>query len=275
MPAALLAALVYHSPAITIVLSIDGIVLHCNAAACHATGFSEKELLGKNFWALLFPGKLFAQVPRFMSATHPAQLVGKDVAMVMRTRDGKERVVAWTKVVHERGGQGDAKSRAIICFGTDLTDRLVDSDLGNKSAGPNGNRGAGDDNFVPFGPGVGNAGSVDYSDSEVITPIAISPPALAADGTACGAAIQQVHEFLTEIDKRMEQLTAAFTRGEFDGLAGIAGGLRDGARACGLLDFSARAEKLHVAATSGAIDHVAGLVEQIVNMCRPGKQPGT
>src|SRR3982750_265049 len=57
-----------HLPFLVAHVTVDGVVLHCNPATSHLTGYEERELVGKNFWGLLFPGKLFAQVPKFVSS---------------------------------------------------------------------------------------------------------------------------------------------------------------------------------------------------------------
>lgn len=260
----LLEAIYRHLPAVVVVLTSDGLVLHCNPAAERVTGFTESELRGKNFWAMLFPGRLFAQVPRFISSIHPAALLANDVAMALKTKDGKERVVAWSRITQEGGATANATARwTMVCFGTDLTDRLNASDAQTAARGAR-------EQETPFGPGVGNAGTVD---GELVMPIAISPPILPGEiGANGGVAIQQVHEFLTGIEERVEALETAFSLGEMGNLAGIAAGLRSGAHACGLLDFSQRAEMLHAAAARGEIEQVSSLVQQIVAMVRPQRE---
>ncbi|MCL2647072.1 MAG: PAS domain-containing protein [Phycisphaerales bacterium] len=261
----LLAAMYAHAPMIVVVMTTDGQVLHCNEAATRATGYSESELTGQNFWSLLFPGRLFAQVPRFISAVHPGQLMGKDASLMMRTRDGRERMVAWTHMRHE-----DANGRKmIVCFGTDLTERLLAADLADKpTEGRGGGSGRGE---VKGGREAWTAIDQDESeeegvDGEVVIPLFVSPPPLPSDSSYGGSsAIQQVHEFLTGIDARMEALHMAFSQRDLADLTTIAAALRDGAQACGLLDFSARAEKLCTAVNCGEIDEVNGLVQKIVS----------
>jgi hypothetical protein len=229
------------------------------------TGYSEGEMLGQNFWALLFPGRLFAQVPRFISAVHPAGLLASDVAMVIKTKLGQERVVAWSRINQESAGMnvpGPTESApAIICFGTDLTDRLNAADA-ETAAGSvrKDDPVTGPENALPV-------------DGDIVTPLAISPPILSGDASGNPlAAIQQVHEFLTGIEERVEALETAFSQGEMANLAGIAAGLRSGAHACGLLTFSTRAEQLHAAASRGALEQVSTLVHQIVGMVKPDRE---
>ena len=240
----LLAAMYAHAPMIVVVMTTDGQVLHCNAAATRSTGYTESELVGRNFWSTLFPGRLFAQVPRFISTTHPGQIMGKDASMLMRTRDGKERVATWTHMLHE-----DADGhKTLVCFGTDLTDRLLDADLADKPVEEK------------------REGGVDHAsseiDGEVVTPLFVSPPALPSDSSA---AIQQMHEFLTEIDARMATLRMASSQEDLADLTTIATALRDGSQ----LDFAARAEKLCTTASCSEMDEARELVQKIVNMCNP------
>ncbi len=255
-------------PVVVVHLTMDGVVLHCNPEAVRVTGYSEAELVGKNFWALMFPGRLFVQVPKFISAVHPVQVLMNDVPMTMRTREGKERVIAWTRFAHEEsvGSSGEANLRSMICVGKDLTDRLVDADnAGQPEKGASGQAGGALSEMTGvFGPRVGNGGTVD---GDVVTPIAISPrvPLPAENGTT---AIQQVHEFLEGMDGRVAALESALFYGELANLALIAEGLSSGAHACGLLDFSTSTEELRKAATLGEMQQVTNLVNEIVSMCR-------
>ncbi len=256
--AELLAELYRHLPVLVVHLTLDGTVLHCNPEVARVTGYGEAELFGRNFWSVLFPGRLFAQVPKFISAMQPFQAIANDIPMTLRTQDGKERVIAWSRFSHEEG-TGSGVEKSIICIGKDLTDRLLDSDNVDQPARIQGK------GSIAFGPPIGNVGTVD---GDIIMPLAISPPA-PIPGENGGAAIQQVHEFLTQIHVRVEAMESAFLRGEIASVAGIAAGLRNGAHACGLLDFSTRAEHLRQAATSGTLENVTSLVQEIVTLCRP------
>lgn len=246
-------------------LSTDGIVLHCNPETQRVTGYERCELVGKNFWATLFPGRLFAQVPRFISPTAPSPLL-RDTPMTIRTRDGRDRVIAFSRFFHTAGGAldlQDVPARTLVCIGVDLTDRLIDADKVHA-----------DDGFVPFGPNVGNAGAVD---GEIITPLAISPPALpGALGAGSGAAngregaaevIRQVQDYLALIDARMAALHEAAARGELDHLSALAAAVGEGARTRAA-DFSGRAAALESAAAKPVMAPIVPLVEQIVALYR-------
>src|SRR5436190_251589 len=127
-PHTLLADLFRQLPFLVIHTTSDGTVLHCNPEVLRVSGFAESELLGKNAWAVLFPGKLFAQVPRFISLLEPSLLL-KDVPMTIRTKEGRERVIAFSRYQHLSLVENTAEvARTFICVGTDITDRLLDAD---------------------------------------------------------------------------------------------------------------------------------------------------
>ena len=255
----LLANLYQHLPVLVIHMTTDGTVLHCNPEAVRVTGYGEAELVGKNFWGMLFPGRLFAQVPKFISAIHPVQALAKDVAMTLRTKAGQERTVAFSRFVHDLpggigGGHGGEGARSVVCIGNDLTDRLLESDKGHLNALP------------ADATALGAAGDVE---GEVVIPLAITPAPMGGEHAA--AAIQQVHEFLTEVEVRVASLEKAFSDGEMMSIASIAEGLHSGSHACGLLAFSTRAERLRAAALTGAAKEVVVLVNEIVGLCKAGK----
>jgi PAS domain S-box-containing protein len=255
----LLLSVYQHLPVVVLQLTMDGMVLNMNPEAVRVLGYAERELAGKNFWSVLFPGRLFAQVPRFMSAADPMQQFARDVPMTVRTKDGRDRVLAWTR--HVQNGTGSLKM--LLCMGVDLTDRLTTADLAAATG-----RGQSAELPEPTVMGVGNGGTVD---SETVTPIAITPPAAGSPAVA----IAQVHEFLTEVAVRVEALQAAYARGEMEQLAGIAETLGQGAYACGLLGFSARAERLHVAASGRALGEVTALVKEIAALVQHGGAAGS
>jgi hypothetical protein len=275
-------------------LTADGIVLHCNPETVRVTGYLTGELVGKNFWATLFPGRLFAQVPKFIPASWsgmggegggaaggdgaagvwggPPPLM-RDRPMTIRTRSGEERVVAFTRFEAARNGAaegaageaGAGGARTLVCVGVDLTDRLLDADKADQPppAGGDGPLGV----FEAFA-GAGGGGD------DVVTPLAVSPPlahgrAGRGDGGEAGDAVGQVHEFLTQVDERMAALLAAHEAGALGTVAAMAEKLKAGAAACGLLAFSARAEALHQAATRAALDPVRALVGEMAALYRP------
>ena len=218
-----------------------------------ADGVCRRGTVGRNMWAKLFPGRLFKQVPKFASAVHvggnAGEIVGRDVPMAIRMKDGRERVLGWTRFVHE-DGHGD---KTMVCLGVDLTDRLMAADC----------------NATETDIGVGDAGTVE---GDVVMPIAITPPRANAADVARNEAIEKVHGFLMEMEGQAAALQTAFSpRGDADAAAGGGMTWAQGAHACGLLELSMRVEKLCAAATVGSAGKVAGLMRDVVGMCRGGQ----
>lgn len=271
---AFLLSLYEQMPMLVVRIRADGVVLQINPEATRVTGYRAEELLGHNFWAMMFPGRLFSQVPKFISAVDPSPLL-RDMPMTLRTKCGTERTIAWTRFVLNSGPEG----KTWVCIGSDLTDRLLESDkLGNVVV-TGGNAGAVQDKDT--GTLLSPLNDIGQSSEEnllkpvagdFVQPLAISPPLLSigADG---GQAIQDVHEFLMQVETRIGALEQAFLQGQMGHVASLSDMLRNGAHACGLLAFSSAAQRLHSAANTGALDAVTMRVQELVGMAK-GQQGG-
>jgi PAS domain S-box-containing protein len=198
-------------PLLVFHVTTDGMVLHCNPEACRVTGYTENELLAQNIWGLLFPGRLFAQVPRFISLIEPSPLL-KDVPMTIRRKDGGERIIGFSRYLHTNATvpEGGPVLRSFIVVGVDLTDRLLEADRAQipESAQPSASSGV-----QAFGPHIGNAGAID---SEIVTPIAISPRPLKMSGPC---PIEQVREALARVETHSHCVEGAFAEGSLQTLA--------------------------------------------------------
>ena len=76
---------------------------------------------------------------------------------------------------------------------------MSDADIQNPDHGPS---------LTAFGPHIGNAGAID---SEIVTPIAISPKALGATGPC---PIEQVRDGLAQVDTYINCVCGAFAESE-------------------------------------------------------------
>jgi PAS domain S-box-containing protein len=164
------AELFAHLPVLVVRLSAAGIVLDMNAAVTRVTGYERSELLGRNWWSTLFPGKLFQQVPRFMSARSEAALF-RDTPLTLRCKDGSERIVAWNRYARDADWaalQDGKTATEWVCIGTDLTQRLDDADRAAASA-------AIDEPPIEQGDPIEQAGA-DQVAGDFIEPLAILPP---------------------------------------------------------------------------------------------------
>src|SRR4051812_15906420 len=260
----LLADIYRHLPFLVFHITTDGIVLHCNPEACRVTGYPEHELVGKNLWGALFPGKLFAQVPRFISLVEPAALL-KDVPMSIRTRDGAERVIGWSRYIHSdiaKAGDGDSAPRSFICVGVDLTDRLLNSD---RDQLPAADKSAGTPSGKAISPHIGNAGTVD---SEIVTPIAISPR---PPGTTGPCPIEQVREGLARVETHMHCMRTAFDQGETQALAAFKKVLQAGTARQDIIAWRmlVLGNERHLRACSRSLGTIRARVDELLTLHKP------
>ena len=233
-----------HLPLLVVQLTLDGMVLSVNEQTSRVTGYAIAELVGKNWWGTMFPGKLFKQVPKFISVVDPGGVL-RDVPMVIATKDGQQRTIAWTRFTRELPTGG----RETVLIGMDLTDRLSAADR-----------------EAALGADAKAEVRAEEVDGSFVKPIAASPPKLAADHGH--QAIQEVHEFLTQVDQRIDALEAALSQGELDEVASLANRLMDGAHACGLLNVSTIAARLYHAAAQGSTVVVTREINDLVALCR-------
>lgn len=203
-------------PVLVVRLTTDGIVLEINTQVTLVTGFAPDQLVGKNFWATLFPGKLFAQVPRFISPVAPWGLF-RDYPMAIRTRNGVEKIIAWTRFMRaadsetKGGGGGKSTRQEIICIGQDLTQRLTDAEKKLVDQ----QKAKGQEELDVRAAGVakqnhgesrdGEPGKINEVEGETIEPLAISPPR-PPGGTVTPEALAHLQESLEALGQRMASL---------------------------------------------------------------------
>jgi PAS domain S-box-containing protein len=230
-----------HLPLLIVQLTVDGIVVSVNNEVCKITGYSNEDIVGQNWWGTMFPGKLFRQVPKFISAVAPVIGGGvlRDVPMMVAAKDGQLRTIAWTRFTRDSQTGGNE----IVLIGMDLTDRLTDADR----------------------EATGEA-TVDGIEGTIVTPILASPPKLSEDHGL--KAIQEVHEFLSQVETRIDALEGALMIGELEHVATLAGQLDAGAHACGLLHVSSAARRVYLAAAHGEISDVTRGINDLVGLCR-------
>lgn len=250
-------------------LTADGVVQQCNPEVSRATGYAFSELVGRNFWALLFPGRLFAQVPRFVSAVNPNPLL-RDMPLTLRTKGGQERTIAWTRFfvpaersAGEDAGAGQAK-RSLVCVGVDLTDRLLDSDkLPNLvvGSGPTVDEGGRPGTTVQSGRESGG----EVVEGTFVTPLAVSPPAINV-GEDGGQSIKDVQEHLGQVIERAASLQQTYEQSQSappSSLPATGGEDRGGA-----LRFALAADRMHTLDSMGSIEQLVQCVDELVTLCK-------
>lgn len=237
-------------PVMVVRLTTDGIVLEINTQVTLVTGYAADQLVGRNFWATLFPGKLFAQVPRFISPTAPWGLF-RDYPMALRTRNNVEKIIAWTRFLRHvptppanPGANpsppptGSGRDE-IVCLGFDLTNRLTAAesqlveqlrtgDFGKKCGTPADNSTPSflDPNFVASldpellqvcGIPADHCAPKDGGDCGTIEPLAISPPP-PPSGTVTPEALANLQQALDRLAERLHDLQVAVASGQTDRL---------------------------------------------------------
>jgi PAS domain S-box-containing protein len=257
-PHSFLADVYRQLPFLVIHVTSDGMVLHCNPETCKVTGYAENELIGQNLWATLFPGRLFAQVPRFITLREPSPLL-KDLPMTIRTKAGRERIIGFSRYLHTdvTAAPGDGFLRTFLCVGVDLTDRLLDAE---RAQLPEGAPAAGNSEGKAFGPHIGNAGAID---SEIVTPIAISPKALKASGPC---PIEQVREAMARVETHGHCVEGAFDEGALQTLAAYQVTAGHYPEVMGLFGAD---EVEHLGACEKSLGEIRARVEEVLTVHRP------
>lgn len=109
--------IVSDSPLLIVAMSVDGAVEFANAAVTHVTGYQPEELIGRNWWRLLYSGDEYAQVETLLA--DEANFRVRDYQMTLTTKDRQKRVVAWNAA-----NILDSRKRVttIVGIGRDVTD---------------------------------------------------------------------------------------------------------------------------------------------------------
>ena len=88
--------LIETTPCLVCRLSGDGRVLAVNSYALDVTGYPADELLGKNWWDLLYPGEHRDQVDGLYRRFERGEV--RDYEMRLVSRDGGTRIVRWNSL---------------------------------------------------------------------------------------------------------------------------------------------------------------------------------
>lgn len=91
-------------PVAVIRLTPEGVILSMNPEAEHLTGYTTDQIIGRNFWATMFPGKLFQQVPKFISFSRLNQTV-RNQQMTLKRKDASECTLLISRFMHQAEDQ--------------------------------------------------------------------------------------------------------------------------------------------------------------------------
>ena len=106
-------------PAAICVIARDGITRFVNPAAQRITGYRWEEIVGKNWWRVLYPGEQYHDVDRLFDEFAKGDV--RDYPMVMTVKDGSQRTISWTSL---NRFDEDGKLTEIVGIGNDVTERI-------------------------------------------------------------------------------------------------------------------------------------------------------
>ena len=105
-------------PAIICGIAADGTTTFMNPASERITGYSAGELVGRNWWQVLYPGDEYRQVEELFQEFRRGDV--RDYEMRLTGKGGKKHVILWSSLnCHDETG----RIVEIIGFGNDITGR--------------------------------------------------------------------------------------------------------------------------------------------------------
>jgi PAS domain S-box-containing protein len=106
------------APTVIVGISIEGITTFVNQAIRTVAGYEPAELIGKQWWHVLYPGDEYRQVEKLFEDLEESGVI--DYEMTLTTKSGEKRCVSWNSVnrVNEQ-----SELVEIIGIGIDVTDR--------------------------------------------------------------------------------------------------------------------------------------------------------
>lgn len=118
--------IIERANAIVIVIDAKGIVVRFNQKAEEITGYTKKEIIGKDLFETIFPRAKYPLLWSEFTYTSGEEGLTKMFENSIITKGGDERIFAWS--VSEIAK--DEKTIAIISFGSDITEqKKTESDL--------------------------------------------------------------------------------------------------------------------------------------------------
>ncbi|MCP3932544.1 MAG: PAS domain S-box protein, partial [Bacteroidetes bacterium] len=108
------------SPDIICGINLEGITTFINPAGERVTGYSKKEIMGKNWWKMFFQvdGYENGELDRLLEEIGKSEVVNYEIALTNRT--GEKKTIIWNSLTKK---DSNGKMLEVIWFGNDITKR--------------------------------------------------------------------------------------------------------------------------------------------------------
>ncbi len=108
------------SPDIICGINLEGIATFINPAGERVTGYSKKEIMGKNWWEMFFQVEDYenGELDRLLEEIGKSEVVNYEIALTNRT--GERKTIIWNSLTKK---DSNSKILEVIWFGNDITKR--------------------------------------------------------------------------------------------------------------------------------------------------------
>ena len=111
--------IVQNSPSFIVGIDSQGKIVSINDAGCEISGYERDEIIGRNFWRMLYPGERYAEARKLFRYLEQSENV-KNYEMTLETKSGEPRTISWTRVNRY---DDDGNLLEHIGVGEDITER--------------------------------------------------------------------------------------------------------------------------------------------------------
>ncbi len=108
------------SPDIICGINLEGIATFINPAGEKVTDYCKKEIMGRNWWELFFPGEEYEKIERERLFEKFAESEVVNYEMILTNKSGERKNIIWNSLTKR---DTDNKIMEVIWFGNDITKR--------------------------------------------------------------------------------------------------------------------------------------------------------
>jgi len=110
--------IINNAPSLICGLDENGYTTFINPVVEKITGYSEEEIIGQNFWKLLYPEEEIFHVNNLLSETVEGAVI--DYEMILTCKDGSKKNIVWNSFSKK---DDDGKVLGFLGFGYDITEQ--------------------------------------------------------------------------------------------------------------------------------------------------------